>query len=269
MSIKYLDYIAKGLIVGGSMLTPGVSGGTMAIALGVYDDLIAAVSSAIDRKFKNLLFLLLFAFGGSIGMLVFARPILYLKETFEFPMMYFFIGAVAGGIPLIFRKAKQEKFTLDSILYPALGVFLLYLVSLIPENLFTADPNGGVLSYLLLIAAGLTVAVALILPGISVSHMLLLLGIYNITMGAIKGIQFGYLIPLALGVVLGVVLTTKILEKAMNNHPRPTYLIIFGFVIASVAEVFPGIPTGMEILICPILFLMGFLIIKKLSTLEY
>ena len=203
-----------------------------------------------------------------MGILLFARPILYLKEIFEFPMMYFFIGSIAGGVPLIYRKANQKKFTLDSILYPAAGFLLLYIVSLIPENMFRIGAEAGIMNYVLLSAAGFITAIALILPGISVSHMLLLLSIYDTTMLAVKEIQLGYLMPLALGVVLGIVLTTKILEKAMNNYPGPTYLIILGFVIASVVGELPGIPSGIDLLTCPMLFIIGFFIIRKLSASE-
>ena len=81
----------KGMLIGGTMLVPGVSGGTMAMLLGIYSRLISAVSSFRKDKKGNLLFLLVFALGGIAGMLIFARPILFLIEKFPMPMLYFFL----------------------------------------------------------------------------------------------------------------------------------------------------------------------------------
>ena len=107
----------KGLWVGGTMTVPGVSGGSMAILLGVYDQLIHAVNSFWKEK-TNLLFLLVFAGGGGLGMLLFSRGLLSLLERYPLPLGYFFLGAVAGGIPLIFRSARVREFSLDTVLYP-------------------------------------------------------------------------------------------------------------------------------------------------------
>ena len=116
--------------------------------------------------------------------------------------------------------------------------------------------------------AGVIAAVALVLPGISVSYFLLLLGLYDETMRAITTFYFPFLIPLALGLLLGIILTTKLLERAMKRHPQPTYLIILGFVLGSIAEVFPGIPTWPELLLCLVTLAAGFLAIYFLSRQE-
>ena len=84
-------------------------------------------------------------------------------------------------------------------------------------------------------------------------------------MDAVKTLDFAFLIPLALGVIFGVVAITKLLETLLTKKPRQTYLMIIGFVVASMIEVFPGIPNGIELLICPILFILGFILIRFVS----
>lgn len=258
----------KGLCVGGTMLVPGVSGGSMAIILGVYDRLVTSVSSFMKHKRKSAIFLGIFALGALLGMFLFAKPLLSLIEKFTLPAMYFFIGAVAGGVPMIVRKAEINKISWRIFVYPVLGFLIIFLFSILPENIFKTDNSQGWLSYLLLLIAGIIAAVALVLPGISVSYMLLLMGMYDETMKAIGELYFPYLLPLGIGLILGIILTTKLLEKAMINHPQPTYLIILGFIAGSVVEVFPGIPMGWNIPLCIALFLAGFLIIQLLSKLE-
>ena len=258
----------KGLIVGASMLVPGVSGGSMTMILGIYDKLVRAVSSFFKNVLGNVIFLGTFVVGAGIGMILFASPLGKLTENYNMIMMYFFMGAVAGGIPLIYKSSKVEKVAAKEIFYIFIGALITLLVNFIPEGIF--DFGGGLTlaSLGMLALGGIVIAVALILPGISVSYMLLVLGMYTETMNAIKDLYFPYLIPLALGVLLGVVLTTRILETTMNKYPEKTYLIILGFIIGSVVMVFPGIPAGLELIICPIMFLLGFIIIKKISSFQ-
>lgn len=87
----------KGIIIGGTMLVPGVSGGSMAMILGIYDRLITSVSSFTRRKKENLAFLIIFSLSGILGILLFASPLLRLIERYPMPMLYFFLGAVAAG----------------------------------------------------------------------------------------------------------------------------------------------------------------------------
>lgn len=248
----------KGMLIGGTMLVPGVSGGTMAMLLGIYSRLISAVSSFRKDKKGNLLFLLVFALGGILGMLIFARPILFLIEKFPMPMLYFFLGAVAGGIPLIFKEAKLQKITLGAVGYVVLGALIMGVFALIPGESLAVPEGGGAFRLLLLVAAGFLAAIALVLPGLSVSYFLLLLGLYDATMEAIASLRFSFLIPMGVGIILGIILTTKTLERAMEAHPKPTYLIILGFVLASAAEIFPGIPSLGMLPICLVTVVLGF-----------
>lgn len=255
----------KGVIVGGSMLVPGVSGGTMAMLLGIYDSLITSVSSFFQQPKKSLKVLIPFVIGALLGMVIFAKPILALIEKYPMPTLYFFLGAVAGGIPFILKKADVSKLSFSTVFSLLFGIALVVSIARLPENLFTVSLNVGMSEILLLMAAGIFVAVALILPGISVSYMLLVMGMYQNTMDSISKLYLPYLIPLGVGGILGILLTTKILEKAMNKYPRPTYLIILGFMIGSVAEIFPGFPTGLEWLWCIPCAVIGFIIMNKLG----
>lgn len=259
--------VIKGMIVGGTMLVPGVSGGSMAMILGIYDKLVSSVSSFAKHKRESLIFLGQFSLGGGLGMLLFARPILGLIERFPMPMLYFFLGAVAGGVPLILREAKVTSFSFREPAWLALGLLAVFGISCLPEGLFAAEMAGAA-GFLFLMAAGVAAAAALVLPGISVSYLFLVLGIYDELMCSISTLRLSFLVPLALGLLLGVVLTTRVLETAMNRHPQPTYLMILGFVFGSMAEVFPGIPSGTEFLVCLAALAAGFGVIRLITASE-
>lgn len=267
MKDNQLIVALKGFIIGATMLVPGCSGGSMAMILGIYHKLIASVSNLFKDFKKNLIFLMIFVIGAGIGMLLVAKPLLALIETYHLPMMYFFIGAVAGGAPLIFNEAKVRSFNIKIPVYIIIGILMILSINLLPEGLFGA--TEGIMGMIALVIAGILAAIALILPGISVSFFLLMLGLYEPVMNAIAALDVLYLVPLVVGVLIGVLATTKILEYFMDNHPYVTYLIILGFVFGSMIQVFPGLPTSLlEWVICIVMLLAGFGIIYWMSLKE-
>lgn len=261
----YINVSFKGICVGGSMAVPGVSGGSMAMILGIYDKLISAVGSFHKGVKRNILFLGMFCIGGFFGLWLFAKPLTMLIEQYPMPTLYFFMGAVAGGLPLMFKNAQVKVISCKAIVYPVLGFLFVFLISLLPEGYFVAGGKQGFTLWLMLLFAGLVSAAALVLPGISVSYVLLLLGMYHETMNAVHELLIAYLFPLGTGLIVGILLITKLLEKAMKHHPQPTYLIIIGFVFGSVLELFPGFPKGYQIPISLIAFLGGSLCVWQLS----
>lgn len=255
-----LKNILYGLIIGAVMLIPGVSGGTTAIILGIYDQLVAAVASFFKNVKKNLLFLGSVALGGVIGLVFCAKLLLMLVELWEVPMLCLFAGAIAGSFPLLVRKS-HGGFSVRSVLFLLIGFGLALATTFVPSDLFTIDGHG-VRDFCILFLLGLPLAVALILPGISFSSILAVFSLHTRFMTALQPKTFDlmFLLPLGLGLVAGVLLTTRLLEKAMNRHPGPTYFCIIGFVLGSVLEIFrsmPHVPGGLEIPAGILLFLVG------------
>ena len=104
------------------------------------------------------------------------------------------------------------------------------------------------------------------LPGISFSHFLLLLGLYEKTLTAVKEMDLFFLVPLAMGVFLGILIFSKLLESVLDKYPKVSYLLILGFIIGSVAMIFPGLPKGGEIVLSMIAAPAGFLFIYRSTS---
>ena len=112
---------------------------------------------------------------------------------------------------------------------------------------------------------GMFVGSTMLVPGVSGGSMAMILGIYETVVEAIGSFRLGILIPFGAGILLGIILTTKFLEMAMTRYPHPTYLMILGFVLGSVTEIFPGIPRGIEWVICILMLVAGYGIIRLIS----
>jgi len=249
--------IIKGFIIGASMLVPGASGGTMAIILGIYDELIHAVSTLRQNVKQNIILLATYTMAGILGILLFSRPMLAAVTLWNKPMLFLFLGAILGSVPPLYRKVKVSRIKPINLLFAFIGAFLGICTMYLPEGVFQLNESFNLYNFSMLVLAGLIIAVALILPGISASYILLMLGMYDLTLIAIKEFNLIYLVPLAIGILGGTFMTAGILEREMKRHPQFTYMLIIGFMLGSLVQVFPGVPMGAEILPCILTFFVG------------
>lgn len=248
----------KAFIIGSTMLIPGVSGGTMALLLSIYKDLLSSISHFFSNPKKHSLFLLLFLLGSLFGIFLLSSPLHTLLSSFPFPTTYFFIGCILGGIPTIIKESTIKSFTLLDLFYLSIGLLITYLLTLLPSF-------QSITSFPILFLLGLISAIALVLPGISVSYLLLLFGLYNPLLSAISSLQLSFLFPFSIGLLFGILLTTKLLDYFLSSFPRITYLIILGFILSSLVSIFPGLPPSLFSILT--LFL-GTLATYSLSTLK-
>lgn len=269
--------ILKGFIIGSSMSVPGVSGGTMAILLGIYDKLISSISNFLKDFKNNLIFLMKFCIGAAVGIGSLAFVIKWLLEKFPLPVSFFFLGAVIGGIPALYKKTKVSKFKISSALYFLIGLVGVIAIGFLPTGNFDIGTGTGLAHYLMVLVTGIIIALALVLPGISTSHMLLVLGMYDSMLLAITEFNVFYIGILGISTLIGVFLITKPIEWTMNKFPHQTYWMIIGFVLGSTSEIFrdkilPAVPDQADFtwwivssLISAVTFVLGYLSIRSLS----
>lgn len=234
-----LRVILCGFITGSVMAVPGISGGSAAMIIGVYDDLLRAVSRCFSEPRRNIPLLLRFALGGILGLFLMAGAISRLLTTpAEVPVRFLFLGAVAGGIPSIFRKAGVRRMNASGLALILSGAAAVLLLASLPEGLFTPGERGFA-DMALQFTGGVLLAAALVLPGISASHFLYMLGIYDAVMEKLSTLDLIPLLPLAAGTVLGIFLTARLIETLFQRHQAGTFLVILGFMLASLRELIP------------------------------
>ncbi len=256
--MKQIKIFLKGAAAGIAMLVPGVSGGTMAIILGIYDDLIHAIGSFFEDWKKNFIFLSVAGAGGALGVLLFSRLLENAVTNYPYVMQYLFMGVIIGGLPVLYRKsAGSGKRDIKGYICMAIGFVLVLLMSSEPAAVANMATAHGALSILFLFIAGIIIAIALVLPGISGSYMLLILGLYGVTLNAVNTINIPFLIPLGLGVAAGTFGSAKIIEGFLKKYPGNTYKLIMGFVLGSLVQVFPGIPDSSQLAASISVFITG------------
>lgn len=259
MSEKSITLL-KGFVIGSTMTVPGVSGGSMAIVLGIYDRLLKYVSEITKYPKESLTFLLWFAAGAGSGAFLFSRGISWLLTTrAEGVLRFFFLGAVAGGIPMILKSASVRHIRGRELICILTGILTALLIALIPQGMFAPGTENTPMHLLFQLAGGFIIAVALVLPGISASQMLYMLGIYESTLKAISSLDILALLPLAVGGIMGTYLTARILEQLIKKHREATFLMILGFMLASLPELLPGHLAQENLLFCVMALAAGFI----------
>lgn len=237
----------KGLLIGAGMTIPGISGGTLAMMLGIYNDLLNTVGNILNNFKRNIVFLTSFTLGGGAGLLLTASIITHiLASPAGVPLRFAFLGAAIGCFPPIIRQSKLAPVTPAKLLTIAAGMVCAALISLIPEGVFQVI--GGPFSFLMQMIGGIIVAVALVLPGISASQMLYMLGMYNNIMASIANGDFISLIPFSIGLIAGIFITAKVLSALLEKF-KGTYLLVLGFMVFSLKDLIPQFSTTSELVI--------------------
>ena len=239
----FLIYL-KGIAMGSADVVPGVSGGTIAFISGIYDKLIESISAVKPQLIKDLfkgnfklvwqkingsfLFTLLAGIATSIFSL--AKLLTFLMQYYPIQLWSFFFGLILASIIYVGKQIKH--WNIGSILGIILGTIFIYYISSVPP----LSPEN---SYLYLFFAGSLAACAMILPGISGSFILLLLGAYTSVISAIGNHDFVTVGVVGLGAVTGLVLFSKLLNYLLKNYHNTLVGVLTGFLIGSLWKIWP------------------------------
>ena len=244
---KFFGWLAlffKGAVMGIANVIPGVSGGTLAVIMGIYDKFISAISNILKDFIKNLLFLLPIVLGMGVSIIISSKVIGNALEAIPLATALFFEGLIIGGMPILYKKIKgHEKKPLNIVvLVIVFALLLVYTFAFGGINNEVVIVEFNFVEYLKLFLVGVVGAATMIIPGISGSMTLMVLGYYNLVVtDAVGNItnfdllsrNLNILIPFGLGCVIGIVVIAKIIEYLLKKFEIKTYFAIFGFVFAS------------------------------------
>lgn len=244
----------KGMFIGVANIIPGVSGGTMAVSLGIYDDLIVSITHLVKEWKKSIQFLTPIVLGAATGVILFSYLITLLLTQYTLPTALTFVGLILGGVPILFQafsqalREKKEQMGVAHGLVFSLFFAIIVVMSLMKESgdtLSAIEVSG--MNILVMLLIGMIASATMVIPGISGSLVLMIIGYYYGLINTLRSffeavrhvdmanIMNGLvlLVPFGIGVLFGGALISKLIEYLFHHYASLTYSAILGLVIAS------------------------------------
>ncbi len=281
--MQWINQILRGVVIGVANIIPGVSGGTMMVSMGVYDTLIHCITHLFSEFKKSIKTLLPYGIGMVLGIVALSSLLKYLFQVAPLPTNTAFIGLILGGIAPLVSKINRKDIKAISVILFVIFFALIIVLALTgdvgnPESLTL---NVG--TVITLVVMGAIAAATMIIPGVSGSMVLMLLGYYTPVLNAVDGLKDAVLhmdfaamvnpaftlLPFGIGVLLGIFGVAKLIEWLLARFPTPTYCAVLGLVAASpVAILLRTDMTGTNVtmvIISVVTFVLGFIAARWLS----
>ena len=266
-----------GMAIGTAIIVPGISGGTIALVFGAFKKIVDAVDNLFTKNFwRSLLILLPFLLGAIISVAALIFPFQLAFEYCLFSIVCLFAGFIIGSLPGITDQVKEKRPSAANIIQVIVG-FLVAAVIGVLSVIF--DFNAGISAlfderpwflYLIIFVVGVFGSTGLIVPGFSGSMLLLVIGFYNPVLNLVHFTNFwsniSLLFVFALGVLLGFIIFSKLMNKMITNHKRATLFVVIGFILGSLVSIFVNsqmfayFKDGfglLDYILSPVLFVVG------------
>ena len=279
--MKNIILAIKGFFIGLANIIPGVSGGTLALTLGIYEKLIGCISHFFKNLKENIKFILPIGIGAVIAILTSSHLISFCLDNYVLPTILFFIGAILGGLPMLIKKVNGHKITISNIIIFLITSGIIILLLFLNSETEVSFQNMNIIDYLLLFVVGVVASATMIIPGVSGSAVLMTIGYYKPILDIVKnltdfsslGSNLAILIPFGLGVLVGILLIAKVLEFLFKNFEVKTYYGVLGFIVASIISIiYQNLVINANfvfsfgsLIIGIILFILGFVVAYKLG----
>lgn len=229
--LSWISKIIKGIIIALGFILPGISGGVLAAILGIYERMIRFLAHPFKQLKEDVLYFLPVAIGMLLGIGLFSYPIEYLLEHYQVYVLWSFAGAIIGTVPSLVKEANREseRDKVDLIWFWA--TFIISGISLYSLNFVVGSLSA---TFLNLILAGALLALGILVPGLSPSNLLLILGLYSPMLTGFKTFDlFGTFLPIGIGAVLTFVAFSKFMDYALRVYHSRVYHFIIGIVLSS------------------------------------
>ncbi|MBQ3599812.1 MAG: DUF368 domain-containing protein [Lachnospiraceae bacterium] len=236
------------MVIGVANAIPGVSGGTMAVSMGIYDKLIHALTHLFKEFKKSMQVIVPILIGAGLGVVVLAAVIEKMFEAIPIQTNMLFIGLIIGGLPIILNKVKGQKVSAGGVIgFLVFFVIVVGLAAIGESEGAAADVSFGFVNVLKLFGVGIVAAATMVIPGVSGSMMLMIMGYYETIIEVINDFvksiiafdidamltAMGVLVPFGIGAVFGIFAIAKLVEIVFEKAPLIAYWSIIGLIVSS------------------------------------
>lgn len=236
MTVRAVKDLLVGTLVGIVSMLPGASGATIAVIFGIYERLISDLADIRDKLLHDLRFIIVVGIGIVIGLFICAFGLDALMDEWEVPMMFFFAALIAAQVPDI-KALGDDGGPMTSFNWIALIVGFAVMIAILGISLSGNGVDRDVDGFLIWVAVGMILAVSKLAPGVSGSTILLALGLFTPFMDAMTGFEMSALIPGGIGLLIGILVFSKIIDHFIRNNRKSTYMVILGLTIGSIVAV--------------------------------
>ncbi len=260
--MTFLLNCTKGIAIGAGAILPGISSGVLCVIFGIYEKLLDSVLNFFSDIKKNTNFLLPILIGIGIGILIFSNILNYFLLVFPIQTKSIFIGLILGSIPSLTKEVNSKiNFKFHYILY-TLFTFALGITSVLLEKYINITSVSNDFSYFYLVLCGFIMSVGVIVPGVSSTIILMLMGVYSTYLSSISYLYCPVLIPMGIGLILGCLMCMKITKFLLSHFYAQTFYSIIGFTLGSIFVLFPNVGIDLNGLICILCVFLGVYILK-------
>lgn len=265
--MNFLLSCLKGIALGAGAILPGISSGVLCVIFGIYEKLVSSILEFFKDVRANTKFLFPILLGIGIGVILFGNILRVLFDTFPVPTKCIFLGLILGSIPSLFHTANQGKgFRLHYLIY-TLSTFFLAVFLLLLEHSLT-DLGSGSVGFTFLILSGFIMSIGVVVPGVSSSVLLMILGVYDIYLSAVSSINLVILVPMGIGLCIGGIIFLNMTNYCLKRFTSQTYYAIIGFVLGSVLILCPSFNFDCNLFIGIICLIVSFFVAYQLEHIK-
>lgn len=238
--------IIKGMIIGVANVIPGLSGGTIAVSMGIYEKLIHTINNIFKTPLKCLKEMWTYIVGIGLGIVVAVFGITYLFEVSPVPTAMLFVGLILGAIPTIGGKIDEKNISKRDIITFVIFLAIIVSIPFLKSGIVNINEES-IATYFIVFILGIVAAATMVIPGVSGSMILMAFGYYEYIMATISEfikafVSFDFaalwdktlvLVPFGIGVLIGIIAIAKLIEWLLKHHKKTVYWGILGLLVAS------------------------------------
>ena len=246
----------KGIFIGAGAIIPGVSSGVICVVLGLYEKLLNSIFYFFKDMKNNTKFIIPIFIGVIIGIIIFGNIIKAVYYIYPVQVSFIFIGLILGSLPLLIKEAEsKDSYKIKNFVYLVVAL-LIGIIMVILEKIVQGKTYND-FNYWQLVLSGFCMSAGVIIPGVSSTVILMLLGVYNAYIYSVSNVFFPILIPMGIGLIIGSIICLIIIKILLDKYYTQTYYAIIGFSIGSIFVLYPGFTfdySGFNSVLC---FLLG------------
>ena len=262
---KILLYVLQGMFVGVGAILPGISGGVLCVAFGIYEPMMELLTHPFKALKKNYKMFIPLILGAMVGFVLLAKAVDLLLTRFEGIALMLFFGLISGTLPELFKVSEESDRKKSWTPFVA-ALAIVYFFFHILENGVSTVIAPSVIAYLF---CGLVWGLSLILPGLSSSSILIYLGLYEPMTQGIAAFDLMVLIPLFIGIGASALLLARLVDMLLKKQYAVMSRIVLGFVIASSLKIVPASFDGAgSLIVAVVCFAVGFVIARGMDVIK-